>query len=570
MALKDPAADIVAALNGETLASVALVTGTNLFAGEVPNEDFVSNVPTVGVLNTGGAAPSPYIGSSLNSFFRASVQITVRGAPSQFANGEALARAVMGALHLSRPDDSYVTVKVQESQPSYFGTDNSQRPQWTFNLEAQYTEFVTSISPGGQPVRVIQASNVTVDPTGNLSSTDVQAALEELQGDIDGMGSGITIGSPANGLSLVAEVLSLALATTGVAGALSAADKTKLDAITGTNTGDVSIGTANGLSLVGQVLSLALATSGTPGALSAADKTKLDAISGTNTGDLSLGTANGLSLVGQALSLALATSGTPGALSAADKTKLDTLSTPGASDHAGQDMLAKSLLLSQTAGSNALTMVTNARLRGDGAAGSSYLRYNGTAWELSGSLVLGTSATDYFQVGNNTAVFGRLSNLPGLWFGVAEADRTFLNYAFLSTGTETLINGPSGGALHIRVGNSTKAAINASGIAPTDPLIYKGATGITAFAGGGQGSATAISSEVNHVTTVASANDSVKLPTAALGLRIVVFNLGANACNVFPVTGGAIDALGTNAAYSLAAGASREFWGQSSTAWRSR
>jgi hypothetical protein len=47
----------------------------------------------------------------------------------------------------------------------------------------------------------------------------------------------------------------------------------------------VTIGTANGLSLASQVLSLALATSSTSGALSAADKAKLDGIAaGANTG----------------------------------------------------------------------------------------------------------------------------------------------------------------------------------------------------------------------------------------------------------------------------------------------
>jgi len=49
--------------------------------------------------------------------------------------------------------------------------------------------------------------------------------------------------------------------------------------ITGTNTGDVTIGTANGLSISGQVLSLSTATTTTAGAMSAADKAKLDGIS---------------------------------------------------------------------------------------------------------------------------------------------------------------------------------------------------------------------------------------------------------------------------------------------------
>jgi hypothetical protein len=102
------------------------------------------------------------------------------------------------------------------------------------------------------------------------------------------------------------------------------------------------------------------------------------------------------------------------------------------------------------------------------------------------------------------------------------------------------------------------------------PNIYKGTSGITAFAGGGQASATALTAEVNFVTTVASTADSVKLPAAVLGKHVVIFNDGANSMNIFPVTGGQIDSLGANNAYSLAAGSSREFWGKSGTDWRSR
>jgi hypothetical protein len=104
----------------------------------------------------------------------------------------------------------------------------------------------------------------------------------------------------------------------------------------------------------------------------------------------------------------------------------------------------------------------------------------------------------------------------------------------------------------------------------SNPITYKGTTGITAFAGGGQASATALTAEINYVTTVATAADSVKLPTAALGLRIEIFNLGAASLNIFPASGGAIDALATNAAYALAAGSSQAFDGQSATQWRSR
>jgi hypothetical protein len=86
----------------------------------------------------------------------------------------------------------------------------------------------------------------------------------------------------------------------------------------------VTLGTVNGLSLTGQQLSLALATIASNGAMSAADKVKLDSVIIHN--PVTLSSANGLSLNEQVLSLALATPISPGAMSGADKEKLDTLS----------------------------------------------------------------------------------------------------------------------------------------------------------------------------------------------------------------------------------------------------
>jgi len=76
---------------------------------------------------------------------------------------------------------------------------------------------------------------------------------------------------------------------------------------------------------------------------------------------------------------------------------------------------------------------------------------------------------------------------------------------------------------------------------------------ITAFAGGGQGSATSIISNVAYVTTVATTGDSVKLPEWIKDT--VLFNNGANAFDLFPPSGGTINGGATNAAVSVAVGA---------------
>jgi len=77
------------------------------------------------------------------------------------------------------------------------------------------------------------------------------------------------------------------------------------------------------------------------------------------------------------------------------------------------------------------------------------------------------------------------------------------------------------------------------------------ASGLTAFAGGGQASALALTATINRVTVCATAGDSVKLPAATAGVQVIVLNDGAASMDIFPQTGESIDALAANAAYAL-------------------
>ena len=91
-------------------------------------------------------------------------------------------------------------------------------------------------------------------------------------------------------------------------------------------------------------------------------------------------------------------------------------------------------------------------------------------------------------------------------------------------------------------------------------------SGITAFSGGGQANAVELSNEVSEISVVGLAADSVKLSTAVAGLKRVVINNGANACNVFPNTSDDLGA-GANAAVSLSAGANITYIAYSSGSW---
>jgi hypothetical protein len=107
-------------------------------------------------------------------------------------------------------------------------------------------------------------------------------------------------------------------------------------------------------------------------------------------------------------------------------------------------------------------------------------------------------------------------------------------------------------------GNAVLTFSVAAGGLPVEPVV----DGLTAHAGGGQANGLLLTSQNSRITTVGTAGDSVVLPPAVAGLSVTVCNgAAANAMNVYPasaaqggVTGGdAINALGVNAAFSLAA-----------------
>lgn len=79
--------------------------------------------------------------------------------------------------------------------------------------------------------------------------------------------------------------------------------------------------------------------------------------------------------------------------------------------------------------------------------------------------------------------------------------------------------------------------------------------GITAYASGGQGSATALTSDINEVSACASGGDSTKLPAAVAGMEIVVINHGVAAMDLFPVSGDFINEGSVNVATSIAVNA---------------
>lgn len=131
----------------------------------------------------------------------------------------------------------------------------------------------------------------------------------------------------------------------------------------------------------------------------------------------------------------------------------------------------------------------------------------------------------------------------GVVGGVTPAAGTFTTLHG-TTVNGTTIDGP--------IGSVTPAAgiftnLTASGVTKRSVT-----NAITAHAGGGQGSATALTADINSITVCATAADSVVLPAATAGRMVQVSNLGAAYASIFPASGEIIDALAADTSISLA------------------
>lgn len=95
-------------------------------------------------------------------------------------------------------------------------------------------------------------------------------------------------------------------------------------------------------------------------------------------------------------------------------------------------------------------------------------------------------------------------------------------------------------------------------------------TGITVGAGNNsQALAVALTGEVNVIgTSSATASTGVRLPAGIkAGDTVVVSNQGANTTLVYPAAGGKIDALSTNAGFSMTTGKKAMFIATSDKDW---
>jgi hypothetical protein len=171
----------------------------------------------------------------------------------------------------------------------------------------------------------------------------------------------------------------------------------------------------------------------------------------------------------------------------------------------------------------------------------------------------GATATQWYSSANNPGTAASASNISG-----GAANQIVKQTGVGATGFITTAN--NGVLVTDGSGVPTISATLPAGLS-IPGLLGTSAVAISA-AGTTQGTATALTTDLNTITTCA-ASAGVVLPTAAADKWTVVVNKGANALTVYPATGAAIDALGTNVGLSLAVGGWILFIGNSATQWYS-
>lgn len=176
------------------------------------------------------------------------------------------------------------------------------------------------------------------------------------------------------------------------------------------------------------------------------------------------------------------------------------------------------------------------------------MSYTNANWAcISASLNQGQETVNVYGVGDTVL------NAPNIFmYGSPNDDIATITsagyfndeYASLSVGDWIIGNDNNNEGFLVNVLSITNKVVTVSSvgnsIAPFEVtgnfFVSPSQTGIVAHSGGGQASATPLTYQVNNVTTVAAAGDSVKLPASLVtgsSLSVTVINSGANPMQVF-------------------------------------
>lgn len=218
--------------------------------------------------------------------------------------------------------------------------------------------------------------------------------------------------------------------------------------------------------------------------------------------------------------------------------------------------------------STATTLQTarNIILSGDVAGTASF---NGSA-DAAVTATLANVNGSAGSFGSNTQVATFTVNAKGLVTASSNVSIAFPVTSVASkTGAVTLAVGDVSGAAPLASPTFTGTP-STSGTFQVGTNLLRSVTTAISAAGSTQGTATGLTTDVNVVSSsTAGTQFGVRLPAATTGMTITVINTSANSIAVYPATGGTIDALASNAAFTLGSGARLQFIATSSTQWYS-
>ena len=188
---------------------------------------------------------------------------------------------------------------------------------------------------------------------------------------------------------------------------------------------------------------------------------------------------------------------------------------------------------------------------------------------VSSILTAGTSISVVNAAGsitiNNTGVTSAIAS-TGISVSGATGAVTFTNTGVTAIAgtTNQITASASTGSVTL----SLPSALVAPGSVAVTGALYQSQSATVSAAGSTQGTATAITSSYNIVTT-AAAGTGVILPTPVtpFGYNVTVLNRGANPVIVYPQTGGSIDGGTVNAGVTVPTGYTLSIVGTSATAW---
>ena len=220
-----------------------------------------------------------------------------------------------------------------------------------------------------------------------------------------------------------------------------------------------------------------------------------------------------------------------------------------------------------TSKSNATVVITDTGVNLAGtlnATGNANVGNIGTTTAIITTGNITTIYSGLFQNGNSNITITSNANI---------ALTSKSNTTMIISDTGANVTGTANVSGNANVGNlGTSGLIVAAGnisganVVATSYHIRSITTGITA-AGSAQGTATALTKEINVVGTVSSGANGVVLPTAVAGIVLIINNTSANTLNVYPASGAAINSGSANAAYSHSSAASIQYYATSSTQW---